>query len=67
MFYWIYLTSLEKGIKCEACIFCNESKNSIIIRELFFLSYDIKVILNSFFGVKTLVFYHMRYVKSVIS
>ena len=33
----------------------------------FYLSYDIKIILKSYFGVKTLGFCHMRDVKSVTS
>ena len=52
-------------IKCEACNKLN--KFNKIGAQMFYLSNDIKIILNHIFGVKMLGFCHIRDVKSVIT
>ena len=57
------------GLLSILSLFCNKFRNSIIQEHdvRFYLSYDIKIILDHFFGLKMLGFFHMCDVKSVIS
>ena len=60
------LNELEKGIKCEACrTFYHFFATSTNVK--FYISYDIKTILKSYFWLKTLGFCHMRDIKNIIS